>query len=173
MIPRAGRNYPEKNRSLVRERVILRPGRAAGRPDAARERGRERLARRSCDTTRSVPARCLLPFEVETRDTGKITGIPAEQGRTAQRGGNPDGNVRGTAARGPELAEYLGRRGGDGSEKGTIPSSANKARAVASCSGVLGPRENSYQATALILIVRPDSATSSSRRLSGPAAVSA
>jgi hypothetical protein len=46
------------------------------------------------------------------------------------------------------------------SEKGMIPSAPKKERAVASCSGVRGPRENSYQATALNPISLPDSAVS-------------
>ena len=49
----------------------------------------------------------------------------------------------------------------------TLPSPRN-ARAVATCSGVLGPRQNSNHATALTSIVSRDAASSSSRRRSGP-----
>ena len=51
---------------------------------------------------------------------------------------------------------------------GTTPSTPKNTRATASCSAVRGPRENSYQATALISIGVSELASSSSRSLSGP-----
>ncbi len=47
----------------------------------------------------------------------------------------------------PRLLNTSAETAASSSEKGTMPSSKKNDRATASCSGVRGPRENSYQAT--------------------------
>jgi hypothetical protein len=99
---------------------------------------------------------------------GEIANVAREEDGITIQSGDCDGDVGGTLARATEPTKVVGGDLGEVLRKGMIPPSPNTARATAICSGVRGPRQNSYQA--IVLISRTASVAARARSLirSGP-----